>query len=75
MYAGRIDGGATMKTDPVIAEIRSIRAAHAAKFAGDVRAMLADMRKRQREGGRKSVTRPAKRIALAKSSGRTATAE
>lgn len=51
-----------MKMDPVIAEIRAVREAHAAKFGGDVRAMLADLRKRQRESGRKSVLRPAKRV-------------
>ena len=35
-----------MKLDPVLAEIRKTREAYAEKFAGDVRAMLADIRKR-----------------------------
>ena len=51
-----------MKPDPVLAEIRSVREAYAARFAGDVKSMLADLRKRQTEGGRASVTRPPKRI-------------
>jgi hypothetical protein len=47
---------------PVLAEIRRIREAYAEKFAGDVRAMLADIRARQQQGGRTVVARPAKRI-------------
>ena len=52
----------TMKLDPVLSEIRKTREAYAEKFAGDVKAMMADIRRRQREGGRKTVARPAKRI-------------
>ena len=52
-----------MKLDPVLAEIRRTREAYAERFGGDVKAMLADLRKRQREGGRPSVARPPKRIA------------
>ena len=51
-----------MKLDPVLAEIRKTREAYAEKFAGDVRAMLADIRARQRSGGRPSVARPPKKI-------------
>jgi hypothetical protein len=53
-----------MKLDPVLAEIRAVREAYAEKFAGDVPAMLADLRKREQEGGRKTVSRPARRIAV-----------
>jgi hypothetical protein len=51
-----------MKLDAVLAEIRAKREAYAERFAGDVKGMLADLRKRQQEGGRKVVERPAKRI-------------
>jgi hypothetical protein len=51
-----------MKLDPVLTEIRQAREAYAARFAGDVRAMLADIRMRQQQGGRKTVARPAKRL-------------
>jgi len=53
-----------MKLDPVLAEIRTTREAYAERFRGDVKAMLADLRKRQRVGGRPSVARPPKRIAV-----------
>ena len=53
-----------MKLDPVLSEIRQVREAYAEKFAGDVGAMVADLRRRQKEGGRKTVSRPAKRIEL-----------
>jgi len=46
-----------MKLDPVLAEIRKTREAYAARFSGDVKSMLADLRKRQAESGRPSVAR------------------
>jgi hypothetical protein len=49
----------TMKSDPVLSEIRQAREAYAEKFAGDAEAMLEDIRKRQQQGGRKTVSRPA----------------
>lgn len=51
-----------MKPDPILAEIRRTREAYAEQFAGDVRAMLADLKRRQQESGRPVVTRAAKRI-------------
>ena len=51
-----------MKTDPVLAEIRRVREAYAEQFRGDVRAMLADIRRRQKEGGRLTVAGTPKRI-------------
>ena len=53
-----------MKLDPVLAEIREVREAYAAKFAGDIKGMLADIRQRQQRGGRKAVSRPPKRIVM-----------
>jgi hypothetical protein len=52
-----------MKLDPVLAEIREAREAYANKFQGDVKSMLADLRKRQQAGGRPMASRPPKRIA------------
>jgi hypothetical protein len=49
------------KLDPVLAEIRATREAYAERFAGDVKGMLADLRKRQKQSGRKVVSRSAKR--------------
>ena len=51
-----------MKPDPILAEIRRAREAYAEQFAGDIRAMLADLRRRQQESGRPVVSRPPKRI-------------
>jgi hypothetical protein len=50
-----------MKLDPVLAEIRKTREAYAARFSGNVRSMLADLRRRQADGGRPSVARPPRR--------------
>jgi hypothetical protein len=51
-----------MKLDPVLAEIRRTREAYAARFSGDTKAMLADLRKRQAESGRPSVARAPRRL-------------
>jgi hypothetical protein len=51
-----------MKLDPILAEIRRVREAYAEQFGGDIRAMLADLRRRQEQGGRKVVAREPKRI-------------
>ena len=51
-----------MKIDPVLAEIRRTREAYAEQFAGDVRAMLADIRQREQQSGRKVVARAPKRL-------------
>ena len=60
-----------MKLDPVLTEIRAVREAYAEKFAGDVKGMLADIRKRQQHGGRKAVSRPPKRIVVSQESATT----
>jgi hypothetical protein len=52
-----------MYTDPIIDEIRKYRDQYAARFNYDVKAMLDDIRRRQKESGRKTVSRPPKRIA------------
>jgi hypothetical protein len=51
-----------MKPDPILSEIRRTREAYAEQFGGDVRAMLADLRRRQQESGRVAVSRMPKHI-------------
>jgi hypothetical protein len=51
-----------MKPDSFLSEIRQARKAYAERFAGDIRAMLADLRRRQQESGRVTVKRPPKRL-------------
>ena len=53
-----------MKLDPILSELLAVREAYAEKFAGNIQGMLADLRNRQREGGRKVVSLPAKRLAM-----------
>ncbi len=51
-----------MRPDAILSEIRRAREAFAEKFGGDVRAMLADLRKRQKESGRTVAVRSPKRV-------------
>ena len=48
--------------DPIVAEIRAIRKAHAEKFNNDLHAICEDIRRLQRESGRVYVTLPPRRI-------------
>lgn len=45
----------TRQTDPIIAELRAIRKAYAARFGYDVEAMFRDIRTRQEASGREYV--------------------
>lgn len=51
----------TRPTDPIIAELRAIREAYAARFDYDVDAMFRDIRARQEASGREYVRLPARR--------------
>ncbi len=51
-----------MCRDPIVEEVRKAREDYAAKFNFDLREMIADLQRKQRESGRKSVTLPARRI-------------
>ena len=51
----------TRQTDPIIAELRAIRQAYAARFDYDVEAMFRDIRARQEASGREYVRLPARR--------------
>ena len=48
--------------DPILAEIRQVREAHAKRFNYDVYAILRDLKERQIKSGRKTVSLPPKRI-------------
>ena len=48
--------------DPIVAEIRAIRKAHAAKFNNDPHLICEDIRRLERESGRTYVTRQSRRV-------------
>ena len=50
----------TRPTDPIIAELRAIREAYAARFDYNVEAMFRDIRARQEASGREYVRLPAR---------------
>ena len=50
----------TRPTDPIIAEVRAIRQAYAARFDYDVAAIFRDIRARQNASGRDYVRLPAR---------------
>ena len=47
-----------MQSDPLVAEIRSIRERRAARFGFDIRAIVKDAQERDRAGDRQIVRRP-----------------
>ncbi len=49
--------------EPVIAEIRTVRDPHAARFGYDVKAIFRDIQARQEASGRQYVRYPARRTA------------
>ena len=51
----------TRQTDPIMAELRAIRRAYAARFNYDVDAMFRDLRARQEASGREYVRLPSRR--------------
>jgi hypothetical protein len=50
-----------MQKDPIVEEIRNIREAHAAKFNYDLKAICADMKKKEKDSGHTVVSLPPKR--------------
>ncbi len=44
-----------MRTDPIVAEVRKMREAHAAKFDFDLKAIYRDLKSKERTSGRKYV--------------------
>lgn len=53
----------TEQTDRIIAEVRAVRDAHAARFDYDIAAIFRDIRARQEASTRTCVRRPARRVA------------
>jgi hypothetical protein len=51
-----------MFEDPIVAEIRRVRQAHAAQFNNDLDAIVADVQRRERESGRQYVSFPSRRL-------------
>ena len=51
-----------MKPDPIVNEIRKVRAAHAAGLNYDLKAICADLKKREKECGHPVVSLPPKRL-------------
>lgn len=49
--------------DPIIAEVRTVRDQHAARFGYDVKAIFGDIQARQEASGREYVRYPARRTA------------
>ena len=47
--------------DEIVAEVRRVRDEHAKKFNYDLDAIIADLRRRERESGRKTVVRRPRR--------------
>jgi hypothetical protein len=50
-----------MHEDPIVAEVRKHRDKRAAKFKYDIRAMIADARKRERKSGHPIASPPRRR--------------
>ena len=50
-----------MWKDPIVQKVRRLREAHAAKFANDIKAIVEDARRRERESKRPVVNLAAKR--------------
>jgi hypothetical protein len=51
-----------MFDDPIVAEIRKIRHAHAEKFNNDIDAIVSDIQRRERESGRTYVNYPPRKV-------------
>ncbi len=50
--------------DPIIAELRAVRDAHASRFDYDISAIFRDIRQKQEQSGREYVRYPARRIGV-----------
>ena len=51
-----------MWEDPIVAEVRRVRAAHAAQFNNDLLAIYRDLKIEEQKSGRKFTTYPARRL-------------
>lgn len=55
-----------MWEDPIVAEVRQVRADHVAQFNCDLLAIYRDLKAEEQKSGRKFVSYPARRIAPTK---------
>jgi hypothetical protein len=55
-----------MWEDPIVAEVRRVRAAHAAQLNNDLLAIYRDLKAEEQKSGRKFVSYPARRVAPTK---------
>ena len=55
-----------MWEDPIVAEVRRVRAEHAAQFDNDLMAIYRDLKLEEQKSGRQFVTYPARRFAPVK---------
>ena len=52
-----------MWEDPIVAEVRRVRAAHAAHFNNDLLAIYRDLKAEEQKSGRQFASYPARRVA------------
>jgi len=57
-----------MWEDPIVAEVRRVRAAHAARFNNDLAAIFLDLKREEQKSGRSLASYPARRTAPVKKS-------
>jgi len=58
LHTSRADGGLKMWRDPIVEETRKRREEYAAKFKHDADAIFEDIRQRQRQTGKQTVSFP-----------------
>ena len=51
-----------MNRDPIVQEVREVREAHAARFDYDLVAIYSDLKRQEKESGRKFVSYPPRRL-------------
>jgi len=51
-----------MWEDPIVAEVRRVRAAHAAQFNNDLLAIYRDLKAQEQQSGRQFASYPARRV-------------
>ena len=61
-----------MPDDPIVAEVRQVREAHAASFGFDLDAIFADLKEQERKSGRTFVTCAPHRVQAPEAAGREA---
>ena len=60
LFTGRVGRCRAMKSDPIVAEVRRVREARAAKYNYDLSAICADLKKKEKDSGDPLVSRQPK---------------